>query len=46
MALAHTVKGVEGVYQRSDLFDRRRLLMDSWAEFATDQNVKVVRMTA
>ena len=32
MALAHTVKGVEGVYQRSDLFDRRRLLMDSWAK--------------
>ena len=46
MALAHAVKGVEGVYQRSDLFDRRRLLMDSWAEFATGQTAKVVRMTA
>ena len=46
MALAHTVKGVEGVYQRSDLFDRRRLLMDSWAKFATGQTAKVVRMTA
>jgi len=32
-ALAHTVGGVEGAYFRSDLFDRRRKLMDAWAGF-------------
>lgn len=31
-ALAHTVGGVEGAYFRSDLFERRRELMDDWAE--------------
>ena len=35
-ALAH-VNGdkVEAAYQRGDLFDKRRALMDSWAEFCT-----------
>ncbi|MCY3747071.1 MAG: tyrosine-type recombinase/integrase [Acidobacteria bacterium] len=32
-ALAHTVGGVEGAYFRSDLFERRRALMDEWAAF-------------
>ena len=32
-ALAHTVGGVEGAYFRSDLFERRRVLMESWSEF-------------
>ena len=32
-ALAHTVGGVEGAYFRSDLFERRRVLMDSWSKF-------------
>jgi len=32
-ALAHTIKGVEGVYQRSDLLERRRELMQAWADF-------------
>ena len=32
-ALAHTVGGVEGAYFRSDLFERRRELMDSWADY-------------
>jgi len=32
LALAHRVKGVEGVYQRSDLFDQRRQVMQRWAE--------------
>ena len=32
-ALAHTVGGVEGAYFRSDLFERRRDLMNSWAKF-------------
>ena len=31
-ALAHVVKGVEGAYQRSDLFNRRRALMAAWAD--------------
>ncbi|MYA89548.1 MAG: tyrosine-type recombinase/integrase [Boseongicola sp. SB0662_bin_57] len=31
MALAHTVKGVEGAYQRSDILERRRALMAEWA---------------
>ena len=32
-ALAHTVGGVEGAYFRSDLFERRRKLMDAWTEY-------------
>ena len=31
MALAHTVQGVEGAYQRSDILERRRKLMAEWA---------------
>ena len=31
--LAHAVKGVEGAYQRSDLFDRRRGIMESWGRY-------------
>ena len=32
-ALAHAVQSkVEAAYARSDLFERRRLLMDDWAE--------------
>ena len=34
-ALAHTVGGVEGAYFRSDLFERRRKLMDAWAQYLT-----------
>ena len=32
-ALAHTVGGVEGAYFRSDLFERRRALMEAWAGY-------------
>ena len=32
-ALAHVVGGVEGAYFRSDLFAKRRRLMDHWAAF-------------
>ena len=32
-ALAHTVGGVEGAYFRSDLFQRRRALMQEWADY-------------
>ena len=34
-ALAHVVRGVEGAYQRSDLFNRRRALMAAWADYVT-----------
>ena len=32
-ALGHVVTGVEGAYQRSDLLDRRRPVMDQWAAY-------------
>ncbi len=33
-ALAHVVKNkVEAAYRRSDLFERRRRLMDNWAAY-------------
>ena len=31
--LAHTVKGVEGAYFRSDLYARRAILMEEWAQY-------------
>ena len=43
-ALAHTVGGVEGAYFRSDLYARRRVLMDQWAAFLTGDEAKVVRL--
>ena len=43
-ALAHTVGGVEGAYFRSDLFERRRRLMDAWAAFLTAVEVKIVAL--
>ncbi len=43
-ALAHTVGGVEGAYFRSDLFDRRRRLMDSWATYLAGVDTKVVAL--
>ena len=33
--LAHVVKGVEGAYQRSDLFESRRSVMQQWADYVT-----------
>ena len=33
VALAHTVRGVEGAYFRSDLFERRRGVMQAWADY-------------
>ena len=32
-ALAHTVRGVAGAYQRSDVYDRRVEVMDRWAAY-------------
>ena len=46
-ALAHVVKDkTEAAYFRSDLFEQRRQLMDSWADFATRAPAKVLAMQA
>ena len=45
MALAHRVgSDVERSYARSDLFEKRRGLMDRWAEYVTGAGAKVVRL--
>ena len=45
MALAHRVgSDVERSYARSDLFEKRRGLMDLWARFVTGGRAKVVRL--
>ena len=36
-ALAHTVPGVEGAYFRSDLFEKRRAVMQAWTDFVMPQ---------
>ena len=43
-ALAHTVGGVEGADFRSDLYKRRRSLMDSWASYLSATPAKVVAL--
>ena len=43
-ALAHTVRGVEGAYFRSDLFERRRRLMSDWARYLSGDGATVVRL--
>jgi integrase len=41
--LAHTIGGkVERAYARSDLLERRRILMQKWADFVTEAEAKVV----
>ena len=46
-ALSHVVGGVEGAYFRSDLFERRRRLMNQWGAFvAGTEPAKVVRIHA
>ena len=45
-ALAHTITNkAEAAYQRSDLFDRRRDLMNRWAAFLSDKPADVVSIT-
>ncbi len=42
-ALAHIIGGkVERAYARSDLLDRRRILMQKWADFVTGVEAKVI----
>ena len=43
-ALAHVVGGVEGAYFRSDLFEKRRRLMDQWASYLTGSRGKVIKL--
>lgn len=43
-ALAHVVKGTEGAYFRSDLFERRRALMSQWADYLTRRSADVVQL--
>jgi integrase len=40
-ALAHGIKGVEGDYQRGDLLEKRRKLMDAWAGYCGKPSKKV-----
>lgn len=43
--LAHTIGGkVERSYARSDLLDRRRIVMDKWAAFVTGEASSVVKL--
>ena len=45
-ALAHTIRDkAEAAYQRSDLFDRRRDLMDRWAAYLSERPADVVSIT-
>ena len=44
-ALAHkTTNKVEAAYARSDLFEKRRKLMDAWASYLNNEPVKVVQL--
>lgn len=43
--LAHVIKDkAEAAYQRSDLFEKRRKLMDAWAQYLTATRCKVVKI--
>jgi len=40
MALAHTIRNkVEAAYRRSDLLERRRMLMNDWAKYCSEDKV-------
>ena len=44
-ALAHAVKDqTEAAYARSDLFERRRTLMDDWGAYLAEERGQVVRL--
>ncbi|MBP2227181.1 integrase [Azospirillum agricola] len=47
MALAHTIKNkVEAAYRRGDLLEKRRVLMELWADFCQGATADVVPITA
>lgn len=42
-ALAHTLKDkVEAAYQRGDMFEKRKKLMDAWASFIAGEGARIV----
>ena len=43
LALAHKIPGVEGAYFRSDLYERRKLLMAQWADYLTATDANIMR---
>ena len=44
-ALAHVVGDeAERAYQRSDLFDKRRHMMEAWAQYVTNQKADVIQL--
>ena len=44
-ALAHKAANkVEAAYARSDLFEKRRKLMDTWASYLNDKDSQVIRL--
>ncbi len=46
-ALAHTLKDkTEAAYRRSDLFEKRRKLMNAWATFVSRSDAKVIPLRA
>ena len=43
MSLAHTVgSNVERAYARSDLLEKRRVLMERWSQYVSEQKSKIV----
>lgn len=47
MALAHTVKNkAEAAYLRTDLFVKRRELMENWSQYATTTLAQEIRLSA
>lgn len=45
MALAHVIGNkVEAAYRRSDLFNRRRELMDAWGRYCAEQAPNMIRL--
>ena len=43
-ALSHVVGGVEGAYFRSDMIERRRLVMEQWGAYVTGASADVVQL--
>ena len=45
IALAHVIKDkAEAAYARSDLLEKRRLLMEAWSQYVTATDAKVIRI--
>jgi integrase len=45
MALAHVIQNkAEAAYARSDLFEKRRMMMESWAAFVAQERGEVIRI--